>query len=145
MSLRFGKHIGFTCELKLMPASLFEATLMIEMSLLYGPNRHENAKKIVLELPFAGNNDRNMCIYLNDGIRDASQSIRFGIVSRKCLVHVNHDFQSPSASMAAVTPIVVIQNVLNQFPDIISNCGRRTLQLSTNFIKWNIRKFTSVQ
>lgn len=45
MSLRFGKHIGFTCELKLMPASLFEATLMIEMSLLYGPNRHENAKK----------------------------------------------------------------------------------------------------
>lgn len=46
MSLRFGKHIGFTCELKLMPASLFEATLMIEMSLLYGPNRHENAKKL---------------------------------------------------------------------------------------------------
>lgn len=42
MSVCLGRQMGLTCVLKLMPASLLEATLMIEMSLLYGPLRRNS-------------------------------------------------------------------------------------------------------
>lgn len=42
ISFRFGRQIGLTCELKLIPASLFDAIFMMDMSLLYGPLRRNS-------------------------------------------------------------------------------------------------------